>query len=384
MRIFQVLEGGSNPAVSGSRTWLRNLYEPLLDLGHEVVLFDAARGREAMSSGQSHKKMAFSQSLLDAFRTEHRKAPIDLFFCYIMDGMVDPLVIDEVRSCGVITCNFSCNNTHQFDLVDELSLHFDFNLHSERDAAEKFRAIGANGLWFPMAANPKYYHPFKIPRVWDVTFVGMNYAARSASILHILRNSIEAHAFGPGWDCPSRTRRVRRWMLRNLKLLQAVCATTYEQQYSCSSAAAQLDLTRILWHQFPGNLHAPVSDERMISLYSESKICLGFLDVYDGHDASRLLLQHLHLREFEGPMSGALYLTGFCNELAEFYEPDKEVLVYRNMHELCDKVDYYLKHESEAQRTREAGHRRALECHTYHRRFVDLFNKIGLKPGSFS
>ena len=38
MRIFLVLHPSGNNAVPGSMTWYRNLYEPLLDLGHDVYL----------------------------------------------------------------------------------------------------------------------------------------------------------------------------------------------------------------------------------------------------------------------------------------------------------------------------------------------------------
>jgi len=37
-----------------------------------------------------------------------------------------------------------------------------------------------------------------------------------------------------------------------------------------------------------------------------------------------------NLRDFEVPVSGGLYLTQFSDELTEFYEPDKEVLIFRN------------------------------------------------------
>ncbi|MCL5997262.1 MAG: hypothetical protein M1546_14585, partial [Chloroflexi bacterium] len=142
MRIFQVFEQAANSAVATNRTWYRNLYEPLIDLGHDVVLFDAADGRRAMARNDATARATFSQKLLDAFNTAHAQKPFDLFFAYLMDGMVDPGAIDDIRTAGVPTCNFSCNNIHQFDLVDELSPHFDYNLHAERDAREKFLAIG--------------------------------------------------------------------------------------------------------------------------------------------------------------------------------------------------------------------------------------------------
>ena len=38
MRVFQVLAATGNVNVPGSQVWLRNLYEPLVEMGHDVVL----------------------------------------------------------------------------------------------------------------------------------------------------------------------------------------------------------------------------------------------------------------------------------------------------------------------------------------------------------
>ncbi len=103
------------------------------------------------------------------------------------------------------------------------------------------------------------------------------------------------------------------------------------------------------------------------------------MEVYDKHDPIQPVKRHLHLREFEAPMSGALYCTGYTDELTEFFEPDKEVIVYHNQEELLDKVRYYLTHPEAAEKVREAGYNRALSEHTYHARFKQLFTEIGLK-----
>ena len=123
-----------------------------------------------------------------------------------------------------------------------------------------------------------------------------------------------------------------------------------------------------------------LTDDEMIQLYTRSQISLGFLEVYENNDPSMPIARHLHLRDFEAPMSGALYCTGYMDELAEFFEPGREVIVYRNEDELLDKIKYYLANPEEADRIRGAGHRRALAEHTYHARYSALFRAIGLLP----
>lgn len=378
LRIMQILSPSTNDAVPRNTVWMRNLHDPLVQLGHDVLLVPVEDGRRAMAAGDDQARTRFSEGVLGTFRREHAKRPFDLFFSYLMDGMIEPEVIDEIRSAGVLTCNFSCNNVHQFDLVDGLSPHFDFNLHSERDIDGKFKAIGATPLWWPMAANPQYAHPVDVPRQFEASFVGGNYSLRARYALHLLDSGVDLHLFGPRWTLPSRLARAKRRVRRDLTLGNALIAPSLRAQVRATAEVARIDVTRRLATEYPGNVHQPISDEEVISLYSSSQVSLGFLEVFDQHDPSKPILQHLHLREFEAPMSGALYLTNYSDELAECFEPDKEVLVWRNRHELLEKVRYYSKHPENGDKIRLAGRKRALACHTYQHRFEQLFTEIGL------
>ena len=199
MRIFQVIGGSANSHLPSNHTWYHNLYEPLVEMGVDVFSFSSEEGQRAMEQGSRLLRSAFSQKMLDVFLREHARHPFDLVFTYLMDGMVETAALDELRRGGAPLCNFSCNNIHQFDMVDELSPHVDYCLHAERDAREKFLAIGANPLWWPMASNPAYFKPYPLERSLPVSFVGANYALRARSIEYLLSRGVEVHAYGPGW-----------------------------------------------------------------------------------------------------------------------------------------------------------------------------------------
>jgi spore maturation protein CgeB len=377
MRIFQVLSNTTNSNLPHNNTWYRNLYEPLIEMGHDVFLYDSYQGKKAMFTNNIGLRTEFSEKLLKEFRREHMKNPFDMFFSYFMNGMVDEDIVKTISDMDVPTCNFSCNNTHQFHLVDKISKCFDFNLHSEKDSKSKFDNIGATEIWWPMASNPKYFKPQNITKNTQASFVGANYALRSKNIEYLLENKIDVHAYGPGWDKVARTN-LRAHVKRGMLLMKTLGFPPIRDQYRNSSILAELDCQRYMIDTFPNNLHPPVSDDKLISLYSESYISLGFLDVYDKHDPSSLITHHLHLREFEAPMCGALYITGYMDELSEMFEPEKEVVTYRNQYELLDKVKFYLKHDNIANKIRKAARKRALKEHTYHHRYIKLFKQIGL------
>lgn len=377
LRVFQALEAYASTQVRGNKSWLRNLHEPLVELGHDVVLFPLDRGREAMAKSDPDLRRRVSEELVAAILAENRRKQIDLFFCYAMEGMLEGSALDEIRAHGILTCNFSCNNTHQFHLAAALAPHFDVNLFAEKAAGVKFREIGAKALWWPMASNPKYFRPMPVETDLDLSFVGASYGTRTRAIRLLLNAGVDAHAFGPAWRYGARTAG-RSWIKRELLLVKAIGAPGPTAKAQASALLAEHDERRALGKAFPQNVHDPVSDDELVRLYSRSRVSLGVLEVYEGNEPWGPLRRHLHLREFEAPMSGAVYLTGHTEELEEFFEPDREVATYRSEEELIEKAKRLVREPGEADAIRKAGRKRALADHTYHRRFGQLFEALGL------
>jgi spore maturation protein CgeB len=105
-------------------------------------------------------------------------------------------------------------------------------------------------------------------------------------------------------------------------------------------------------------------------------VVLNFSNVWADGLPGSALIPHVRLRDFEGPMCRACYLTGHTDEIGEFYEVGREIDTYRTQEELVDKTRYYLTHPEAAEKLREAGYQRALRDHTWTRRFQELFQKI--------
>ena len=378
MHIFQVLESSSNSSIPQNQTWRRNLYEPLLELGHEVTLFSSESGRQAMQKKNSLQREAFGEDLLRKFKETIAKKPIDLFFAYLMDGMIEPAILAEIHHHGVPMVNFSCNNIHQFDLVDGISPYFDLNLYAEKEAGIKFERLRTAGLWWPMASNPHYFFPLNVPRNVDASFVGANYAVRADYIRYLLEHHINIQVFGPNWlldpNQPWKTSlRQGYYEIRKFSAMDPENRKIEEMRQE--NYLKHVALNR----QYLSFLHSPISDEALIALYSRSKISLGFLEVYEDHNPAKPIRHHLHLREFEAPMCGALYCTGYSEELAEMFEPENEILTYHSKEELLDKVKYYTAHPHAGDKIRLAGRKRALAEHTYQHRFQTLFKEMKIK-----
>jgi len=62
--------------------------------------------------------------------------------------------------------------------------------------------------------------------------------------------------------------------------------------------------------------------------------------------------------------------------MADFFEPDVEILTYRDQEECVEKVKYYLKHDDEREQIAQAGQKRTLRDHTYRMRMEKLNSYI--------
>ena len=72
-----------------------------------------------------------------------------------------------------------------------------------------------------------------------------------------------------------------------------------------------------------------------------------------------------NMRLFEATGVGTCLLTDWKANLRELFEPDAEVVAYRDAEECVEKVRYLLDHEAERRRIAAAGQRRTLRDHTF-------------------
>jgi spore maturation protein CgeB len=377
-----------------------NLRRSLEDMGHELVRFDFPGWPDESDQDWALRgKPLTNERLLQTVRKAGR---IDLFFGYFYSSVVYPQVVKQIRAVGMPTVNFSCNNVHQFDLVREIAPQFDLCWVPEQAAQADFLSVGARPVRIQLAANPRVYRPFPQPRIYDVTFVGQRYADRAEFLQHLYLNGIDVRAWGAGWQ--SRKRLDLPHLKAGLALVEDErmdgVRRLLRQRFGRSRVAPQRVEGEPRWasgqgfngrprdgdvHQEPIDTSAyggpRLLQRDLVRMFSQSRLSLGFATAGDSHKSEKRLT-HLRLREFEAPMSGALYLTEAQPELAEYFVPDKEVLTYSDRHELLDKARYYLAHQELAERIRRAALIRSRREHTWQHRFNQLFARLGLKPSA--
>src|SRR4051812_49594065 len=169
MRMFYAAAASPNYwDLPTSRVWHNNLYLPLRDIGHELVTFDYDYGPHndhldprvpAHKAFIDEHRPRLGRALLRQIEAAHARRPIQLLFSYFYSAYVDPDVIREIRRMGIVTVNWYCNASYQFDLVSEIAPAYDYCLVPEKFRLDDYRRGGGNPGYCPGAAHPQRSPP---------------------------------------------------------------------------------------------------------------------------------------------------------------------------------------------------------------------------------
>ena len=100
-----------------------------------------------------------------------------------------------------------------------------------------------------------------------------------------------------------------------------------------------------------------VIGEDMVRMLSSYKIAFNFNIADD-----------INYRTFEAPAAGAMLLTNYTPNLEKLFDLDNELVIYKNMDDIIQKIAYFTKNEDERQKIADAGKKRVNDNHSYDER----------------
>lgn len=405
MRIFIAVRHSINPTFYYGGLWSSNFYSALKELGHELVesqvdLLPASHFMAIPNNFTAEElevRNQITEQIIAEVKQAHQKKPIDLFLSYFYNSHFNPDRFGEIHNSGIPTVNFYCNSIYQFELVSEIAKKVNFAWHAEKEARNSYLQIGANPVWVQMGANPKVYYPTSNKnKEKKACFVGQRYADRDRYLAELVKNNLPLDIYGNGWNLQKSK--------NSSPKIENYDATTYLGR-SIKKPASLSSYTQAVWQNFHNQntisglcrtinqLNYRFQSRKLSPLlatytqgfansiretFSQYEVILNFSNVWaDGRPGSKLI-PHVRLRDFEAPMSRTCYLTGYTEEIAEFYDLGTEIDTYKSVDELVDKTRFYLNHPQTAEKLREAGYQRALRDHTWTSRFKQLFREIQL------
>ena len=372
MRIFLIL-GGRATSVNGSKIWIRNFHDSLVNVGCKVTLLDTDQFaiNKGLQPFSAAAKQSLSENLPSIFNSFHHHNKFNLVLSYLHSGQIEPKVFQELKRKNVYIVNYT-TNFHQFHMYKEIAKQVDLNIYITKKAKAEFDTIGVESYYMPLAANPKYYKPSKSKNN-NVTFMGSTYGLRPYYIWRILQNGINVQVYGPGWKVHEN---FKSFLKYQYDLLNLHLANDENAVYELN----KLINRRIIFtinKKFKEQINSHLSDDDYFSTMSNSKIIINFNESpSDPIFINPNKIFGCNLRDFETTMSGTFSLTQFSDELEDFFCDGKEVVSFKNEQELIDKLKFYNSHDLLVEKIATEGYNRAVKEHTWERRFVNFFNYL--------
>ena len=70
--------------------------------------------------------------------------------------------------------------------------------------------------------------------------------------------------------------------------------------------------------------------------------------------------------------SGGFLLSNYQQDFMDFFVPGEDLVIFENNEDLMEKVDYYLRHESERRDIARNGYEKVKAHHTYRNRVEEM------------
>jgi len=269
----------------------------------------------------------------------------DLCFFCISGNEIKKETIKEI-SKKTVTFNWFWDDHWRFDNYSKYwASCFNWIATTDSLAINKYYKIGyKNVIKTQWACNHFLYKPLNLEKIYDLTFIGQPHGKRKKIIKKIKKAGLKINCWGKGWP------------------------------------------------------RGRISQEEMIKIFSQSKINLNFsnssirppLKAIGGIFLGRHWISNLRSfinrrrrkqikgRNFEIPGCKGFLITDSADNLEDYYQDGKEIVIYKDVDDLIDKIKYYLTCPEERERIAEAGYQRTLKDHTYEKRFQKIFKTIGL------
>lgn len=168
-------------------------------------------------------------------------------------------------------------------------------------------------------------------------------------------------------------------------------AVTWEatRQYRSRCVAQLLPFAPLIvgdkgWRTALRHASHPFRLHRELNYYTELPAFYALSEI-NFNCTSKQMKGAVNQRIFDVPAAGGFVLTDWREQMNALFEPEKEIIFYREPEEINGLISYYLKHPQSRKRTAEAARRRVLAEHGWEhrlRRLLECMRHVYGSPGA--
>ena len=303
----------------------------------------------------------------------------DLFMTCHNESLLYPMTLQQIKKAGIPTVLFCPDNLVVPFNHQRVAPLFDLVWLTSHETEYLFKRWGCKTVVLPYAANPFFLKPnFQQNERLCVGFIGTPHGSRIDRINKMLDSGIplcvhtKADAFAP--------KLVSAPISSYLNVLRDSIRYPIGVKLAYASVIDKLKHRNL--HTDSPYLHREnvIPLEELANKNCEYALVLAFTEA-NSTGVLRNPVPIVNLRNFEIPMSGGLQITRYTDELASYFENDKEIILCKDDEEFKEKALFYLEPQNDTLRLKMkiAARERAEKEHTWMRRFEVAFHELGLK-----
>ena len=316
-----------------------------------------------------------------------RANEFDIFMTCHGDAIIKEEIVPVFNKLGIPTLLICFDNLHAPYLHKQIAKYFDLVWLTSRETMPLFKRWGCKNVTFqPYAANPYLFKPKTIQRVAlnEVSFIGTPYGTRVNKINKLTYNNIPVSVYSDSINknALSKSEVLESWASSSNLLEKVSTLASYKEGRKVLLSAfinRFLGKEDNLLENDSLKVCPSVSFDEMVNIYTNSSLSLNILELRNTYVLSKPVYK-LHLRTFEVPMAGGLQFTSYFPELSEYFEEEKEIVMYKSEEEYLDKARFYIdsKNNNLVKSMKERARFRAVNEHTWTNRFDKIFENLGL------
>jgi len=306
--------------------------EAFQELGHEVIVFDYAPS--ALDKVRRHLFRSGAEARAPVNRRLRRvvEARNPDLFVTLFGFDVSPESLEFMRRRSLASVCWWINDPFQFERSLKKAPYYDFVFSNSSVSALEYRNSGVRHAHFlPTACAPTVHRRVPASDAYrcEVCFAG-DWSPLRERVMEELAGRFEIKIFGP-------------WA----KKLKAV-----------SPLRARL-------------VDGFFSPDAMASMFSSAEVVLNVHTWFGEFDHG------LNPRLFEAAGCGSYQLVDWKQEIPELFDVPAEIVCYRTLEEIPERIAAALANPAAARETGAAAQRRAYRDHTYRARMASLLETVG-------
>lgn len=303
------------------------VFQTLKAMGHDVKLFNfGVQGLYSRIVNKlSKKKFLFYinfrlKKLINTFKPH--------IFLTIFGFQHDAATIEYIKSKGILTICWWLNDPFQFRRSITQASIYDYYFTNSKGSLDDYKkGMFKNVFYLPVGCYPPLHRKLVDSNSkYDICFAGDWHPIRE-EILSMLAMYFKVSIFGP-W---------KKKLHREAPLMRNIIKNGF------------------------------FSPEEMVKIFNRSKIVLNIHTWFGKWNYG------INPRLFEANGCGAFQICDYKDEIPKLYEPEKEIVLYKSIEELKEKLSFFLTREKERNDIAEKGFLKTINHYTYEHRLKEMF-----------